>query len=517
MFAQSSIRLHAAAFVIFSCICLVTTDVWQTLKARDVQLEEAKVGTFNLSRAAAQQAEDVIKESDTVLVGIVERIEYEGASAASTPRMHNFLASLTRELPQLAGIFLYDEHGNWLATSQTTLATDFNNSDREYFAYHRTHDDRGAYVAGPVHSRSTGKWILPVSRRINKADGSFGGVALATISIEFFKHFYDSLDIGQAGAILLMLETGSIVVRRPFSDDFVGKDLNSSPLLQMYRSQGTVGTLTIASSQDGVLRLISYCRLKRYPLFVAAALSEDEMLAEWRRNTRVHSAGLAVLIAAVGIFGWRLTRQIRLRSQAESKVIRTQKELQRANETLERLAMQDGLTGLANRRRLDLTLNSQFSHAALCHDTLALIMLDVDRFKRYNDTRGHAAGDDCLRAIASVIQVTAASRPGDLVARYGGEEFAVVLPGADADGAMAVAEKIRRAVQDMAMPHVGTAMGVVTISAGVVSLIPQPGQKPSHLLEAADRALYAAKTGGRNRVSYERDPVSSRQGAQGAR
>ncbi|MEZ2354320.1 diguanylate cyclase [Caballeronia sp. RCC_10] len=503
------VSFRAVAFVVFTCICLVGTDVWQSLKARKVQLREAEVATSNLARAAAQQAGDVIKESDTALLGLVERVENDADRKVSIERLHRLMKMRVNELPQLNGLFVYSEDGSWVVTSLPGIPANANNADREYFKFHRTHTDRGPHIGLPVRSRSTGMWIIPVSRRINKADGSFGGVALATVSIDFFKQFYDSLEIGEAGAILLALDSGTMMLRRPFNDSFVGKDMNSSPLYQAYGSDGGTGTVMLRSSQDGVVRIVTYRRVHGYPLFVAAALSKDEMLAGWWRDAMVHSSGVALLVFAVALCGWRLTRQIHLRSIAEARLIATRTELEQANETLERIAMQDGLTGLANRRHFDLTLKSEFGRAARYGGKLSLIMLDVDFFKQYNDTYGHRAGDDCLRAIADAIRNSAPSRPGDLVARYGGEEMAVILPGSDIAGAMAIAEKIRYAVQALRIPHTANAAGVVTISAGVESVAVHQGMEPAELIEAADRSLYAAKACGRNRVSWYREPARS--------
>ena len=137
--------------------------------------------------------------------------------------------------------------------------------------------------------------------------------------------------------------------------------------------------------------------------------------------------------------------------------------------------MQDGLTGLANRRQFDLTLNDEFSRAIRHASTLALILADVDCFKQYNDIYGHAAGDECLRAISCAIRDVTAQRPGDLAARYGGEEIAILLPDTDVAGAVTVAEKIRSAVHNLEIEHAGNPSGFVTLSAGVDVFNPAPG------------------------------------------
>lgn len=185
---------------------------------------------------------------------------------------------------------------------------------------------------------------------------------------------------------------------------------------------------------------------------------------------------------------------------------RAEAALQRANEELARLSTTDGLTGLANRRRLDEALQAEWLRSRREEQHVSLLMADVDFFKRYNDTYGHPGGDACLSAVAKAIR-SQLRRPSDLAARYGGEEFAVVLPNTDAGGARHVAELVRGAVEGLALPHAAsTAADHVTISVGVASLVPRDGVSPGELVRRADESLYRAKEAGRNRVSLYQEP-----------
>ena len=171
-----------------------------------------------------------------------------------------------------------------------------------------------------------------------------------------------------------------------------------------------------------------------------------------------------------------------------------------ANRRLRVLAWQDGLTGVANRRRFDEALGQEYRRALRAGQSIALVMLDVDHFKRFNDTYGHLGGDACLQRIAAAL-VAHARRPADLPARYGGEEFAVLLPDTDIEGAQAFADGLQAALADLAIPHTAHPEGRVTVSIGIACTSPHSGDTgPAHLIEAADAALYRAKAGGRNRV-----------------
>jgi diguanylate cyclase (GGDEF)-like protein len=296
------------------------------------------------------------------------------------------------------------------------------------------------------------------------------------------------------------LDNGVMLVRRPFNEKTLGRDISQLPLFRDYLPKAAVDTVTFTSALDGVTRVLSYRHLTQYPLVVTASLSQDEILALWRADAYVNGGAVAILALGIGLLGSRLVSQIKLRTQAETDLVNARNSLEMLNKALEKLAMQDGLTGLANRRQFDVSLNIEFARAMRNASSLALIMIDVDCFKQYNDTYGHAAGDECLKAIGKAVRDTP-RRTGDLAARYGGEELAVLLPGADVAGALLVAEKIRAAVEGLRLTHIANGKGIVTISAGVHAVVPQGSNGAAvDLVVAADKALYQAKTNGRNRV-----------------
>ena len=171
--------------------------------------------------------------------------------------------------------------------------------------------------------------------------------------------------------------------------------------------------------------------------------------------------------------------------------------LENANRKLELLSNTDGLTGVANRRSFDHMLTEEWNRARRAGTSLAVVMLDVDYFKHFNDHFGHLAGDDCLRALAQAL-VKAGRRAGELVARYGGEEFVVLLSGMDMADALDAAQHMQREVWSLALPHAETAPGIVTFSLSVASLVPSEQHCPEDLVRQADVVLYRAKEAGRN-------------------
>lgn len=226
----------------------------------------------------------------------------------------------------------------------------------------------------------------------------------------------------------------------------------------------------------------------------ATRLGNGEWRSEKPQDSQVQE--VALLGHALEHMARRLERHTDdLRHQVAERTA----ELEQANRELRHLSSTDGLTGLANRRLFDEVLTSEWARARRHGEPLALLMLDIDCFKKYNDRYGHLAGDDCLRRVAAQIRATL-HRAGDLAARYGGEEFAVIAPGIDAEGAMTLAEAIRHAVEQQAIPHIDAPEGCVTVSIGVALQVPAADHGPEALIGLADQALYRAKHAGRNRV-----------------
>ncbi len=497
---QIPIMLLAQVFVILVCVSLLAIDAFRTWDAYKGRVRENTVLSGNLVRSVAQNAEDTIKQADTVLVSLVDRIEKDGVSQAQLQRLQKLLVLHVGELPKLHGLFLYDENGRWLATNRDMMFN-ANNADREYFIYHRSHPEKAVYISKPVHSRSTGEWIIPVSRRINRPDGSFAGVMLATIHMKYFRTFYDTFNIGRDGTIALMHANGAIVAQRPFQDERIGMNLRETSLFKEHLPAASNGTYRADRTYfDDNDRLVSYYRLENYPLIAMVTMSEGEIFRPWWTGALKHLAVTLMLMGILGFLGYRLTHQIRYRLEVEKQLRDSQEKLEALNVELEKIAWQDGLTGLANRRCFDVALNDEFNQAMRRGESLALIMLDIDHFKKFNDLYGHIEGDNCLRQIGRIIK-SSIKRAGDVAARYGGEEIVVLLPRTNLDEAVVVAERLMQEIRREGIHHEDSSFGIVTVSFGVHAIVPVRNQSiPSDLVQGADAALYAAKSAGRNRI-----------------
>jgi len=482
----------AGFFTVLVCFSITSITLWQLRQTHVHELELADTNAANLSRSMAQQAQDTFDQADIPVAGIVERLSYDGFGAASSSRMHEFLRATAAGVEQIQGLFIYDKDGNWAATSMNRMPENANNADREYFQFHKTIDSTLPHIGQALRSRTTGDWIIPISRRVNDSAGNFAGVVLATIELAYFDRFFDRFSIGQRGVITLAMADGTVLARRPAIDNVRGASIADGELFRKYLRENYEGTATVRSVLDHELRLYGYKRLDRYPLVVLAGLSEDEVLAEWRQYAWRSLAIIVCVVVANLLLGVLLFQQIRFGLNAESQ-------LRIASHSLEKLALQDSLTGLANRRHFQEILGLEFANGQANLHPLSLIMIDIDFFKSYNDNYGHVAGDKCIVAVAECVRSNL-NRTGDLAVRYGGEEMAVFLPYSDAQGAFLLAEKIRLSVLTRALEHQGNPVGIVSISLGVYGCAAHECTSLEEFVERADAALYLAKHEGRNRT-----------------
>jgi len=315
-----------------------------------------------------------------------------------------------------------------------------------------------------------------LSRRITGADGRFLGVVAGSIRFSYFHELFGRLRLGADDSITVFRRDGIVIMRTPFDLDVVGKNYGHAPGVMRALSEPS-GSYTGPGMTDGVSRLFIW-RDGTRPLVVLVGKPWNSILKLWRTEAiRVGAimTALTLFVVAVTLF---LAREIGRRAQAEEK--------------LEELATTDALTGLRNRRKFDTVIETEWRRATRYKTPIALLMIDADHFKSYNDTFGHQAGDQMLVGIAICISDTV-RRAGDCAARYGGEEFAVLLPGLSPAEAVRVAETIRLKVQQWS-----DGPTLSTVSIGIASLTPSATTDASILVKAADRALYAAKANGRN-------------------
>ncbi|QNH08174.1 GGDEF domain-containing protein [Pseudomonas sp. B11D7D] len=494
---KRGIRL-TSILLVFICLSLALLTAWQVWFSRERALHELNVANLNLVQALDNYAEGVIRQSELVLIELSDRLQNDLATQ-QPERLEALLQKQSEVLGLANAIVIYDQLGNRQLSSPLPPEQGLNAADRAFFIHHRDDPSTDTFIGPTIKSRITGDWVFTVSRRLNDGQGRFAGVVAVTLGVERFLSFFGSLDLGEHGSMSLSTGDAKLLFRQPFREQDVGMDWSESPILQRLHDHRE-GTIVQTSRIDGVERVYAFRRNDRLPLITIVALGREDALEPWRHNAQLFASLILLLLVAVGIIGQRLIVDIRRRTRAERQLLSAKEELLDANARLEVLASQDGLTGLANRRSFDQTLEVEIRRAQRRGSSLSLLLLDIDLFKRYNDRYGHVAGDDCLRAVAALLK-QCVRRPGDLAARYGGEELAVILPNTTGEGAAAVAQAFMQALEQRHLRHEASPFARVTVSAGVANLTPD--QRDSSvlalaLIEAADQALYRAKSNGRN-------------------
>ncbi len=477
---------------------LASLTVWKVLASRERALEEVNVHGLNLTQALATYSEGIVRQSSLLLLGLVERLETEGSGPAQIQRLAALVERQESLMPQLSGITIYDTQGRWLMSSSRQIPAGANSSDRVYFIHHRDDPSRETFIGPPIQSRSNQEWVITVSRRFNGPDGEFAGVVAVTLGVENFLRLFGKIDVGQEGAIGLSYTDGTLLVRYPFREQDMGRNFSKSPIYAKYLVDRSVGTASFTSSLDGVERLYAFRKSDRLPLITTVALGKREALAAWRMEALLSAVVVTGLLGLTGLIGWFLILDIRRRTAAEDQLRGAQQQLLSSNRQLELLAMKDALTGLANRRWFDESLAMEARRAQRDGTTLALLMIDIDYFKRFNDAFGHVAGDACLQRVGRILEACV-RRPSDLVARYGGEEMGIIMPDTDSDGAAVVAQLILDRLQQEHIAHDTSPFGRLSVSIGMATASGSRLDNVQGLIEMADEALYSAKAQGRNR------------------
>jgi diguanylate cyclase (GGDEF)-like protein len=482
---SSSLGLKLFAAVI--CLSIIGLEVWRNWGERDQELLRIESEMKNLAKSLAQHAEDTFNLADAILVDMIDRIERQGATPDVMAGMEEFFSERIQTLQALKAFTVYGEDG-FVMSSSLPGHSKVNVKDQIFYRHHATSPDR-RWFFGPIIRDPLGyDWVLTLSRRLNKPDGSFGGVVQVSIPPRYFANFFSRIDLGARGSIVMIsTKDGRILSRYPYVEQVIGISQTAST----WMLEGSLyGAGAYWSPIDGVKRLAGYQRNHVYPVVVMSAVSQDEALANWMEEFQIRSLGVTVLVGIIGMLGWRLARELHRREQVEAE--------------LAVLAATDGLTGLANRRTFDNRLETEWLRASRDGTSLSLLLIDVDQFKAYNDIYGHQQGDECLRKVAQVI-AGGVRRPDDCVARYGGEEIVVLLPDTNEDDAAKVAEDIRAQVEALALHHeANTPSCILTISIGSVTQSPafeRSHAGPAQLVLRADMALYQAKQSGRNRVA----------------
>jgi diguanylate cyclase (GGDEF)-like protein len=447
-----------------------------------------------------------------------------------------YIRDLVGDMPWIKGMSIIGPDGR-IKCSTLPSAIGLDMSDRPHYEEAiRTND---FVVSDYLVGRSNQAPSIVVAYPAQAIDPSVNAVMVASVDLHWVANLVATLARRPGATVMLVDAGGTVLAGDPQSASWIGKSVREADPFRGFgdKTEGTART----AGPDGVRRIYGFVAVPLSDARLVVGLTEAEVLSHIDRELQLAYLQLAFFGILVLIVAWiggerlivdpirslartatrlgrgdltaRPERQrwakefaplaAALREMAQ-RLAERDGELRSANEHLERLALIDPLSGVANRRNFDETLARNWREAIRYRRPLGLLMIDVDHFKLFNDRYGHVEGDACLRRVGKLL-MSVAGRPGDLPARYGGEEFAVLLPGASLAGARIVAERLRRAVEELYITNADAPLGQVSVSIGLASMVPNLGDRAQSLIEAADVGLYAAKRGGRNAVIAHSD------------
>ncbi|TNC11338.1 GGDEF domain-containing protein [Methylobacterium terricola] len=443
----------------------------------------------NLLESVEHMVDRNIELYDLSLQAVVDGLRNPEADGIAPELRQLVLFDRAATASGLGAILALDPQGQAFVDSSAVVPRPLGFPDADFFLVHKAREDGGLYIGKPLRMGPEARWVIPLSRRLSYADGAFAGVVVGTIDIGYFNALFARLSLGDRSRIAFFRDSGELLVRSPMLESAIGQNLTKAAHFPRFFEHHS-GQFVATAYTEAMEGLFTYSRIGDRSLVATVVVPTEAITALWRPKAGAIVALVTLLCGGMIVLTLVLQRELERRGRAEEQALA-------ANHDLARLAHTDGLTGLPNRRHFDEAFSRAREQAARDGTPLALVLLDADRFKLYNDTYGHLAGDEVLRAVARVLQ-RQIREPEETACRIGGEEFAVLLPGAPVREAAARAERIRQALARLQIPHVGNEGGIVTLSLGVAEAV--PGESGGHCFSAADAALYEAKRQGRNRV-----------------
>jgi len=528
------IRARLALLAVILVAPLMLERIRSLEDTRAKQIAQATAEFTTVAKHSADAQREVISSVETIL----KSEAFIRASAGGVMKSCDVLrASLPASLPWIRTLLIAGQDGRiQCATNNMYVGLDI--SDRPYF---QQAQETGRFVLSdfilsrPVQT-PTVMAVYPVSAFSGVADA----VVLATVNLDWMSKVMNNLG-GRVGITAVLVDSAGTVLAAPADErSAVGRPLDDMPLMSAIadmalRSDQDEGSLSFLGA-DGSRRAVSFTRIAGTNARLIASIDEDKVSAAVSRDIRTAYLQLAfvvvfvllgALIAAEKLVikpiemladmakrlgeGDLSARAARNRLPSEfvplarafngmaAQLSQRERELIATNDRLTVMASIDMLSGLANRRGFQSRLDFEWMRAQQYSSELALLMIDVDHFKLFNDTYGHLEGDSCLTRLGESLSGIAADTMG-FAARYGGEEFCLLLPNTDVNRAVEIGEQVRSAVLKLCLPHITSAHMVVTVSIGVAATRPNETLRPGDLIEAADAALYAAKHRGRNNV-----------------
>ena len=475
-------RLDGTSRFLAMALLLSLTSIWILFAiivhaSYTEQRKDASEYAGNVAALIAADLSNIFEAYDLSLQALVEDLENPAIRQLPDAIRPKVLFDNSTNASIFGAMVVVDENGIIIEDSRHSVMHHIDVSDRDYFKVMKDDPPSRVFLSKPYSSRITDEEMVGISRRLDR-NGQFAGVALGTVRLSALRNLFAKAHLPPGSIIALRYPDGSELTSLTLPKaDAHGRAINPASLTARVGASPTFSGSTPRS-------LVVSRPIVGLPLVQTVSIPMSAILATFWQRTLAIAAGFTLLSGIIITLGVTLMRELIRRAAAEA--------------ALRQLATTDGLTGLTNRRRFDELLCGEVERSQRTNQPLALLVLDVDYFKAFNDTYGHSGGDAALRAVADVLSAQPV-RQSDVVARLGGEEFGVLMPDTDLAGAGQLAARIQAAMRVAALPHAGSPLGILTISIGFAS---HPASSidtfPETLFEEADAALYRAKRDGRN-------------------
>ncbi len=496
--SPASRRLIAAGgALMLAVVVAVSVALWET---REAALDGAARSANGLGIAIAEQTARSFQAVAVALAGTQKDINAAGIAtpeqfraALSTAAVYQGLRQQGKVLPQANAFTIIGADGQLINFSRRWPVPPTDLSDRDYFKYLSANDDTHTVVSGPVQNRGDGTWTVYVIRRVDGQHGRFLGLLLGAIDLNYFNQFYQAVAANDGLNILLLKTDGSILASYPETGMIGQKFIPGQSRWYRIVAAGHPDNYVANGLLIPGKRLISVHPLPEYPLVVNVSLSEYTALASWRAEAALAAFGTLSAMLCFSLLLRALTMQLQRLEFSQATLAAQNAALIKIEAQVRYLAHHDDLTKLVNRRNFRRLLEDAIEQAGRNGHDVAVLYLDLDRFKQVNDTRGHGIGDRLLIQVAARLR--AGLRDIDSLARTGGDEFAIIQPVIEDMSAPArLAESLLR---EIARPfEIEGADCRIGMSIGIACYPGQAGSA-SELLRNADTALYRAKADGR--------------------
>lgn len=472
-------------FLVSSIIGAASLEIY--LDYRDTEQRAYKAAS-DVTLVVERQIQETIKSADNI-IDTNAKIIIEDGDLKSIKTKHYFreLKSSCVSLTGCEAIGIADPSGKLILDTLLPVSR-LNVSGREFFQ--EAINTKKLFVSPAVIARIAGNpSVFVISKPVYDKKDKLLAVIIVAMKTEHLTGFYALLGFGFSPTISVFKRNGDIVSRNPGMAENTGKNNSKSRIFRELLAKAPYGNYLSISPLDKKERLAAYKAVPKLDLVIFSGVETPVAFKQWKvRASRMIATIGALLIFTITAFYFAYTSML----QAA--------QLQRKNEKLDELSNVDELTNIGNRRIFETTLKQEWSRHKRYKVDMAVLLIDVDYFKPYNDNYGHQEGDKTLYKVAQALK-DCIRRPTDLVARYGGEEFVAIL-NTDESGAMLMAEVIRKKIEELTINHEFSQVSkFITVSIGVASSNSTTAKNPEALVHEADIALYKAKNAGRNRIS----------------